>query len=41
MGVDKLLGSGRISTAISVKVAEASATALEKLKSAGGTLVKE
>ena len=41
MGVDKLLGSGRISTAISVKVAEASATALEKLKSAGGTLMKE
>jgi large subunit ribosomal protein L15 len=41
LGVDKLLGSGRISTAISVKVAEASATALEKLKSAGGTLVKE
>jgi large subunit ribosomal protein L15 len=41
MGVDKLLGSGRISTAISVKVAEASATALEKLKSSGGTLVKE
>lgn len=41
MGVDKLLGSGRISTAISVKVAEASATALEKLESSGGTLVKE
>ena len=41
MGVDKLLGSGRISTAISVKVAEASASALEKLKSSGGTLVKE
>jgi len=41
LGVDKLLGSGRISTAISVKVAEASALALEKLKSAGGTLVKE
>jgi len=41
MGVDKLLGSGRISTAISVKVAETSATALEKLKSAGGTLMKE
>jgi|SRR5512136_920016 len=41
MGVDKLLGSGRIKTAISVKVAEASATAQEKLKKAGGTLVKE
>jgi len=41
MGVDKLLGSGRIKTAISVKVAEASATAQVKLKKAGGTLIKE
>jgi len=41
MGVDKLLGSGRIKTAISVKVAEASATAQEKLKKAGGALLKE
>jgi large subunit ribosomal protein L15 len=41
LGVDKLLGSGRISTAMTVRVAEASATALEKLKSAGGVLAKE
>src|SRR5512136_2323434 len=41
MGVDKLLGSGRIKTPITVKVAEASASAQEKLKKAGGTLVKE
>ena len=41
MGVDKLLGSGRISTPISVKVAEASASAQEKLKKAGGKILKE
>jgi len=41
MGVDKLLGSGRISTPISIKVPEASASAVEKLKAAGGALVKE
>jgi large subunit ribosomal protein L15 len=41
MGVDKLLGSGRISTPIAIKVPEASASALEKLKAAGGTIVKE
>jgi large subunit ribosomal protein L15 len=41
MGVDKLLGSGRITTAISVRVTEASATAQEKLKGAGGTLINE
>jgi large subunit ribosomal protein L15 len=41
MGVDKLLGSGRITTAISVRVAEASATAQEKLKGAGGALLNE
>ncbi|MFY9606183.1 MAG: uL15 family ribosomal protein [Thermoplasmata archaeon] len=41
MGVDKLLGSGRITTAISVRVAEASATAQEKLKGAGGALINE
>jgi len=41
MGVDKLLGSGRISTPISIKVPEASASALEKLKAAGGAIVKE
>ena len=41
LGVDKLLGSGRISTPISIKVPEASASALEKLKAAGGAIVKE
>jgi len=40
MGVDKLLGSGRISKPITVKVAEASASAEKKLKAAGGKLVK-
>lgn len=41
MGVDKLLGSGRISKPITIKVAEASASAEEKLKAVGGKLVKE
>lgn len=41
MGIDKLLGSGRISIPISIKVPEASASALEKLKAAGGTIMKE
>ena len=40
MGVDKLLGSGRVRTAMDVKVAEASAKAEEKLKVAGGSVVK-
>lgn len=41
LGVDKLLGSGRISTPINIKVSEASASAQEKLKQAGGSLIKE
>jgi ribosomal protein L15 len=41
MGVDKLLGSGRIGTPVSVRVAEASAKAVEKLKAAGGELIKD
>lgn len=41
MGVDKLLGSGRISTPLTIKVSEASAAALEKLKQAGGNLIEE
>jgi len=41
LGVDKVLGSGRISTPISIKVTEASASALEKLKEAGGSIIKE
>ena len=40
MGVDKLLGSGRIGTPVSIKVAEASAKAKEKLKAAGGELIE-
>jgi large subunit ribosomal protein L15 len=41
LGIDKLLGSGRITTPISIKVPEASASALEKLKAAGGAIMKE
>jgi large subunit ribosomal protein L15 len=41
MGVDKLLGSGRVKTPMAVKVAEASANAEKKLKAAGGELIKE
>ncbi len=40
MGVDKLLGSGRIKTPVSVTVSEASANAEVKLKAAGGELIK-
>ena len=38
MGIDKLLGSGRISTAITVTVGEWSAKAAEKISAAGGTI---
>jgi large subunit ribosomal protein L15 len=41
IGVDKLLGSGKISKPITIKVGEASAKAVQKLKKAGGVLVKE
>jgi len=41
MGVDKLLGSGRIRTSIQIRVAEASAKAEQRLKEAGGSIVKE
>ncbi len=41
LGVDKLLGSGRMTTPVTIKVPEASASAEEKLKKAGGTLLKE
>jgi len=37
-GIDKLLGSGRISNAISVTVAQASAKAIEKIEAAGGSV---
>ncbi len=40
LGVDKLLGSGRIGTAVSVRVPEASAKAKEKLETAGGKLLE-
>ncbi|HJX04577.1 MAG TPA: uL15 family ribosomal protein [Thermoplasmata archaeon] len=41
IGVDKLLGSGQVKIPMSIKVAEASATAKDKLKKIGGALVKE
>jgi large subunit ribosomal protein L15 len=41
LGIDKLLGSGRIGTPVSVRVAEASAKAKEKLEGAGGKLLEE
>lgn len=41
MGVDKLLGSGRISRPLTIKVAEASASAEEKLKAVGGSILKD
>lgn len=41
LGVDKLLGSGRIGRAVDVRVSEASAKAEAKLKEAGGSLLRE
>lgn len=41
MGVDKLLGSGKITTPVAVRVASASAKAKEKLEEAGGKLLEE
>ena len=38
MGIDKLLGSGRISTALTVTVEEWSARAAEKIAAAGGSI---
>ena len=38
MGIDKLLGSGRISTALTVTVEEWSAKAAEKISAAGGSI---
>ena len=38
MGIDKLLGSGRISTALTVTVEEWSARAAEKISAAGGSI---
>jgi len=41
MGIDKLLGSGRISTALTVTVSEASQRAVEKIEAAGGTIEQD
>ncbi len=41
LGIDKLLGSGRIGTPVAVRVSEASAKAKEKLESAGGKLIED
>lgn len=41
MGYEKLLGQGSISKALTVKVPRASASAIEKVKSAGGTVTVE
>ena len=38
LGIDKLLGSGRINAAITVTVANASASAIEKVEAAGGSV---
>ena len=38
LGIDKLLGSGRISTTLTVTVANASASAIEKVEAAGGSV---
>ena len=38
MGIDKLLGSGKITKALSITVSEASARAVEKIEAAGGSL---
>ena len=41
MGYQKLLGQGTISKALSIKVPRASASAIEKIKSAGGNVTVE
>ena len=38
MGIDKVLGSGQIRSALTVIVSEASARAVEKIEAAGGTV---
>jgi len=38
LGIDKLLGSGRISSALTVTVDNASAKAVEKIEAAGGSV---
>ena len=39
MGFDKLLGRGSIDRALTIKVAEASAKAIQKVEAAGGSIV--
>ena len=41
MGYDKLLGQGTVSKALTVKVPRASASAIEKVKAAGGNVTVE
>jgi large subunit ribosomal protein L15 len=41
LGIDKILGSGRINVALKVVVGEASAKAVEKIEAAGGSLEME
>jgi large subunit ribosomal protein L15 len=38
LGIDKILGSGRINSALKVIVQEASARAVEKIEAAGGSI---
>ena len=38
LGIDKLLGSGRINAAMTVTVANASASAIKKVEAAGGSV---
>jgi len=38
LGIDKILGSGRINSALTVIVEEASAKAVEKIEAAGGSV---
>jgi len=41
MDIDKVLGSGRLTVALKIIVAEASAKAIEKIEAAGGSLEME
>jgi large subunit ribosomal protein L15 len=41
LGVDKLLGSGRIATPVAVRVTQVSAKAKAKLEGAGGKLLEK
>ncbi len=41
MGYDKLLGQGNVSHALTIKISRASASAIEKIKAAGGSVEVE